>query len=290
MRRLVPALLLLALGALLVPGLAVSGEGFEPIERCSYLETGAPGPVNNELLVEVDESELIRDGSRILVRNGFEDTVRCSGPREATVDNIDVIRFRVESIGPQIDLLGGPLGAGATVEADGSSELELVIEGDRTTGAHVDGTKGDDWIVAGKLPSGRTGVNLNPEADGATPDVDLTMPSGDHLGLGLTRGNDRFDGSGDSLLPPAQVGTFIYGMGPGADEVIGTAARGVIVGGPGHDRIVGGARHERIGAGPGNDTILVRGGGRDDVECGAGEDAYARDSADKIDHCETPVR
>ena len=76
----------------------------------------------------------------------------------------------------------------------------------------------------------------------------------------------------------------------------GTSKRNVIVGSrwfdyvcakDGNDKVEPRGNADVVVAGDGNDLVLVRGGGRDRVQCGRGRDRVVADRTDVVDHaCE----
>ena len=59
----------------------------------------------------------------------------------------------------------------------------------------------------------------------------------------------------------------------------------------GNDRVEPRGNADVVVAGDGNDLVLVRGGGRDRVQCGRGRDRVVADRTDVVDHaCEVVER
>jgi RTX calcium-binding nonapeptide repeat (4 copies) len=253
-----------------------------PLEApdCRYVVAAPPGVGGNYLLIERNESlGLRRVGEEVGVfkLHGAGPRVECEG-RPATVDDIDRILFRPPGAGHQLTIeeSAGPFAPGATPEP-GGDEIEIYARfpkrhpsPDHLTfpSVRVIGTAGPDQMRIGRVGRDRTGINLDPAADGAHPDADVIAYSVSpaHYTLDALQGNDRLDSSGtapefDGPLPEGSV---------------------TLDGGPGDDLILGGPRRDIVRAGPGDDTIYTR-GGDDVIDPGTGVDhAYAGPGDDRI--------
>jgi Ca2+-binding RTX toxin-like protein len=210
----------------------------------------------------------------------------------ATVNNTDTIAIDATAGTPTliaIDLTGGVLGPGATVETDGS-EIEITVNvPNGVPNLRVIGTSAADHIVAG---SG--GINLN--ADETTADADVTItgtPSividggdgDDVLSLGGGAGTtNAIRGSLVGVLGDDDLGAGVPGSayegGDGTDLVDYTAATALelanlatgqvaheaggtdiltsiedLIGSPGDDTIVGSSGDNDLTGGDGSDTL-----------------------------------
>jgi dienelactone hydrolase len=115
-------------------------------------------------------------------------------------------------------------------------------------------------------------------------------------GLGQ-RGTD--DADTPQTLPPSGAGDSIRGNGgkdhlrggggddclygnKGNDRLGGGQGQDRLKGGPGRDRLSGGPAPDKLGGGPGADVLRAKGGGRDIVKCGPGDDDVTADRRDKL--------
>jgi hypothetical protein len=245
---------------------------------------------------------------------------------QPTVHNTDQVVVRTdpdESTDVNISLEGGPLGPGATPEADGSSEIETRVESSPGEEVKFVGGSEGDWFRFGTT-GGAEGVNLNAQDEPATPDVDATMilappspPSEDdwpgawaRTGAGndavTTDGGPEFDGpiggaiieqggAGDDALS-ASSGRFTgLNGGPGNDTISAAGRYTIIRAGSGSDIVIGGPGQQFVelgrgqdfaSTGPGKDGISAFDHTKDRVLCGAGRDFVGRDRADKVPGCE----
>lgn len=278
---------------------------------CSY--AGAP---TNRLTVTADRGafgEIYRRGSEIMVGESLEHPRLCSGG-EPTVLNTDTIKVvtRGGFSFVELDLGGGAFGPGATPEADGASEVEIVFSG-RGAFASVRGTSRADEFHWG--PGGvQAGLNLNPRNSG-DQDVDVTVrgrfsflvavgAAGDDTiipapgGVGPNEAGVFSDGGtgNDLLIAPPSGGGTLEG-GPGKDRLIGGSdflgdnldggsGNDRVVGGAGPDVIKGGRGRDLLSGGRGRDRINSRDSTRDRVRCGPGRDRVKADRRDRLGGCE----
>ena len=228
----------------------------------------------------------------------------CAGG-SATVTNTDLIavdaaataRFGVVSF----ELGAGPLAPGATPEADGTSEIEVRANMfARSDFVEIVGTGLTDTIHMGTLPSGATGINLNAATE-AAPDSDLEVAGVDGVGVAAGDGNDVVRGRGSpGFVGPVsrRTGISILG-GPGRDLLMAGRGSFFVFGAGGRDRILGsqssdliesGKGRDLVKAGRGRDLVITAEGGRDRVNCGAGNDLGLVDRKDRARGCERPRR
>jgi hypothetical protein len=238
-------------------------------------------------VARVGSTNLLRVGNAITV-NG----VACGG---ATVTNTDTITLHANKKqtddNVSIDLRGGYFAPGATPEASGTSEIEIVSDlgGDGGDTIIVYGSDGPDTLVAGS-----SGAALNGDGDadvipvGPTPrwrmfggggnDV-VRRDGGFGTGTPVTRDGEARGDDGDDLV----VG------GPGKDRLTDGLGSDVVQGGGSGDVItLNGGGHDVVDAGPGNDTITaqgVNGGSVSDLAGGSGIDTFdvAQGTVDHID-------
>lgn len=233
---------------------------------------------------DLAEVRIRRAGERIDISDlDHEPKVSCGVT--PTVTGIERIEIDTDDLVlVELDLGGGPLAPGFSVEPDGSAEIEVLATG--TSIVRVEGGRGADHFRLGAA-AGVVGVNLNPGS--RDHDLDVVTPSGDPVLLFPKGGPgpDRLDvagriptvaflegGSGNDTL--RAVGTFnaILEGGEGRDTIVGTPAADVIVPGSGPDTI------RALG---GSDGILLgRDRQRDRIGCGGGDD-FVTDRPDRFD-------
>jgi Ca2+-binding RTX toxin-like protein len=100
------------------------------------------------------------------------------------------------------------------------------------------------------------------------------------------RGGESLVGTsfGDTIR--ARGGRDRVRAGRGDDCVFGGKGKDALAGNGGGDTIGGGKGADRVNGGAGADTVRVRGGGRDRVRCGPGEDVAVVDRKDRARDCE----
>ena len=279
--------------------------------RCSY--SGVP---DNRLTVRADRqalTQILRRGQEIVVRESFSQPQTCSGG-VPTVLNTDTIQVEVARGDNFVDLLvaGGGFAPGATPEAEGASEIEVVLSGPDAFGEVIGTRRADEfhWLQEGR----HAGLNLNPRSAG-DDDVDVTVTGGEFAFLlaNGAGGKDRIvpapgsvvretisshGGAGDDhLIAPPNTGGVLDG-GPGDDVLTGGRTFNNLIAGRGDDHITGGAGPDLIDivdGGPGRDFIIAGAGPdrinsrdtvRDRVRCGAGRDDVKADRRDRLRGCE----
>ncbi|HYU62103.1 MAG TPA: CocE/NonD family hydrolase [Solirubrobacterales bacterium] len=101
-----------------------------------------------------------------------------------------------------------------------------------------------------------------------------------------TKKDDHLEGteSGDTIKG-RRGDDRIRGNG-GDDCVKGNSGEDRVKGNDGEDKVSGGTGEDTLSGGDGEDTIKARGGGRDKVRCGKGEDTAVVDPRDKVHGCE----
>src|SRR5918999_1688679 len=154
---------------------------------------------------------------------------RCLGTNLRRVDRIRAVgRGGAQSV--TIDLAGGPFAPGATVEGDGSDEVEFEV----ALGAGEDllsirGNEGPD-----ALSFGTTGINL--DTTESTGDADVALDGVETVAVRSSDGDDRITGMGDlGAGEPFALPLEVDG-GLGDDEVVGGDVGDRLEGGPGLDR------------------------------------------------------
>ena len=250
-----------------------------------------------------DEEGLVRrrgEEIRVLAPTGAErpawEAIDCGGT--ATVNNTDLIRMRIDSVGSttgRLSLRRGPFAPGAAPES-GIPEIEILTFARRADAELlVEGTRGDDRFRAGRL-EGAGWVNLNPNAEGASPDADLRLPSAGRapIGFEMGRGNDSVTANGGPEFD-RRLGAKLVNLrlGRGADYYRGRHPRAWVFPGRGADTVVTGRRRDLVFDVRGDDSIrtgrapdgVLEVGGRDRVWTGKGDDlVYAKDGRrDRVD-------
>jgi Ca2+-binding RTX toxin-like protein len=242
--------------------------------RCHY------SPPNRLLEVTATDAftRVVRVGDAIEIDDG-QQLAKCTGPTPTVLDSDRVQITHTGSSADVIDLRGGPFSPGASLEPQGSPEIEIEYVG--PTFLNVRGTQAAD-----RLSFGAGGINLNGDDD-----TDVTG----QFSVLLVEGR----GSDDLLSPQPDyttaAGRRVMLGGAGRDRLIATPDGAFLHGGNGRDRLIGGARADNLTGGRGND--LIRGGkGRDliraidnrkdRVSCGPGFDRAKVDGVDRIKGCE----
>jgi Ca2+-binding RTX toxin-like protein len=186
-----------------------------------------------------------------------QDTIEVEGIACGSVQTVDTVAVDLnfqESVTLVFDLGGGAFANGATLENDGSSEIEFTVtEMGQVTRARVIGTDGDDSISFGDrdlapLNQIVTEINLNAAVDGANPDEDVrfAIQPSDLTVLG--------EGGNDVLT----------GAGLGAPGSLPTGRPMLLVDGPGTDSLTGGANSDEFFTDDGDAGDAFSGRGRED--------------------------
>jgi hypothetical protein len=237
----------------------------------------------------VSIAQVNRSGDAIVVSDLLKPPIGCAGG-SPSISNTDRVLLRPTNggSGTDVNLTGGPFAPGATLEPDGSSEIEFDFVGDGIV--DVNGTPGADVLTWGP----NDGLNLNFGFNG-DHDVDVTpSPSKD----GFIEAN----GAGGPDLIQAQVDSSGAGIvsdgGPGNDTLIAPPAGGILYAGRGRDKVIGGGfdlisggrGKDLIRAGQGVDEIDAVDGAKDRIFCGSGRDNVTADRVDKLHGCEHVFR
>jgi len=250
---------------------------------------------------------------RLWVEDGrimWTDLVTTAPCGAATVTNTDTIHLVPPRFGffseVTIDERTGRFAPGATREATGESEIEIVVSPRFGGGVtEVLGTSGDDTIAVG-----RRGIALNGDGDAdvifgvpddsaagllidAGPGDDLVTGKGG-LGTGASTSAplSLFGGTGVNQLVGGRAGDLLSDSLPGArngnlrgmggpDVLQGSPAHDVLQGGDGADRLTGSAGRDVLLGGRGPDQIDALDGERDVVVGGEGTDRARLDSLDR---------
>lgn len=190
------------------------------------------------------EVEIVVTGANqdtVLTRQGqtlkVDDDV-CQG---ATMDDIDRIVVKEQTtdggLNLHVDLSGGLFEPGATPEADGSSEVEIVFEF---------GTQEDDYDSIGvigtsdpdEITIGDNGASYTTDGD-ADIEFDGDLPALRSRGIGEGGADIVSSRGGRGTGPGVTYGTSLFG-GDGADQLLGGPGGDFIEGGEGPDIVDGG--------------------------------------------------
>jgi len=240
-----------------------------------------------------DYSDYYDEQSQILIP--------CSGgtPTVTNIDHVSVVQSPTAQFGSvTIDEGAGPLGPGATPEADGSSEIEfgLNLPGRRSS-VGVKGSDAPDAIQIGTLPSSAPGINLNVQADRSSPDVDVEAAGVRDFEVDSEGGDDSVSAmGGPGFAGPLRSG-FLFATGGAGNDFLqggplgaalgGEEGRDLLIGSPREDLLDGGSNKDKIFAGHGSDRVYAADGTKDLVICGAGKRDYVVDDLiDRSLHCE----
>ena len=255
--------------------LAAAAGGADLRISCEIVSAGPAGP-RGDVLKIVDHTITVtsiddEDGEIVVYNNLYRNPIVCSGGTP-TVTDIDAIEFRTERGAPFIGYHGdGPLGPGATPEPGSGSEIEIsVVEEDEEPVLNVGGSQGDDSIEVGMLGKDEIGVDLNPRADGAAGDADVTMkvrPGSDsYIRINGRDGDDELSAlGGPAFTAPVEVERLNLIGGPGDDHLAGGPGRDSLNGELGNDVMLGGRGRDNLVIGPGRD-VAEGGKGADRIE------------------------
>ncbi len=300
MRRLALLASALILGVLLWPA---SSQAF-----VACTKSGTELTVN--LTADDDSVSFQRFGSRIAVLTGdvldeYEDydeggeiLIPCEGgiPTVEDIDHVSVIQSPDADFGDvAIDESAGPLGPGATGEADGRSEIEFDVSlPGRRSSLAIGGTDAPETFQMGTLPSGAAGVNSDSLS---SSDLEVVASGMREILVFAEGGNDLVTSmGGPGFVGPLRGVAGSADGGAGNDRLVAGPTGSGFEGGEGRDRIVGSGRRDFVEGGSGHDTILARGGDdfifafdrkKDRVICGAGKgDRATADMRDRVKGCE----
>ena len=220
-------------------------------------------------LGDVTEHRLVRSGANLLVQ---PDALTCGA---ATVTNTDTVNVVLQP-GSQfaVDLSGGVLGPGSSLEGT-TAEIEVAVtQAGTATGAEL-------LVVRGAATGETFGVGAAGVAVNNDTDVDITYPalttqllldagagvdtvSADNtLGAGAPLTNQRQLvrlGDGDDTFN-GSTGTDRIEGGEGDDQIdVGDGITNSLDGGPGDDFLTGGTGSDAIFDGTGADTVIAASG------------------------------
>jgi Ca2+-binding RTX toxin-like protein len=200
--------------------------------------------------------------------------VPCGAATNANTDTIFVFGSSGAKERLVVNLTGGPFAPGATAEAAGASEIEIVTSlGGPNDEILVLGSVADETLVAGS-----TGMAFTNDADadltysGAPAYAELQGGGGRNVltaqgGFGTgaafagkttimagALGDELHGGNGEDLLVGGNGADAISGWG-GVDQLWGLAGNDTLNGGDGNDALVGGAGADSLSGGADNDLL-----------------------------------
>lgn len=217
------------------------------------------------------EATVVREGQDLRVYQNQTKPVMCpAGTNVTTIDTIEIDDITTGDIGFTIDLSGGPFAPGATPEAGGDSEIEIVVDfnpGSLTQRLTVIGSSDADHIAAGSFGFGGSGIRLNTDDD--TDDVQLSNV--DLLTILAGKGKDDASGAGGFGFDMPYFGRLVIDGGNGRDFLKAGSEGAKLRGRGGRDLLVGRKKADTLNGGPGSDTARGR-GGRDRLVGGPGDD------------------
>lgn len=260
----------LSLVALAVP--FVSAAPARAANVSCQVRSGGAGGAEGNVLEILDSSDSVthidREGDEIVISNNADEGPAVCARAVPTVHNIDRIEYTTESGVPFINYHGdGPLGPGATDEPGGDEIEIVVVESYDPKVVNLGGTPEADRIEIGQR-NRRVGINLNAQADGGSPDADLTVPlgKGEHVFLRVIGrdGDDEIGALGFAGFPEPVLAAeqLVMTGGPGDDVLRGGPTRDALSGNDGNDELLGGRGNDKLVVGPGRD--LAKGGKGDD--------------------------
>jgi Ca2+-binding RTX toxin-like protein len=237
-------------------------------------------PPNRLLEVTATDAftRVVRVGDAIEIDDGHE-LVKCTGPTPTVLDSDRVQITHTGSSADVLDLRGGPFAPGASLEPQGSPEIEFEYVG--PTFLDVRGTPAAD-----RLSFAAGGINLNGDDDTdvtgqfsvllveGTGGDDVISPQADYAAAAARR--VLLGGGGRDTLTATPDGAFLHG-GNDRDRLIGGARADNVTGGRGRDLILGGK---------GRDLVRAIDNLRDRVSCGPGFDRAKVDGIDRVRGCE----
>jgi hemolysin type calcium-binding protein len=209
------------------------------------------------------------DGNLIFTKDGGNLPLNCvGGGAVATTTNTDRVNVFAQAKGASdgvvLDQLRGAFAPGATPETDGSSELELAVNG-QAGHVSVFGTPGDDVMRVGADRSGASVMDLGPDLD-----QDVTITAASDISLGGGDGADVLSGQGFDDFAEARLPLGFSG-------------------GSGDDHIFGGLGVDHFSGNAGNDTLVTADGQAELVSGGPDTDGDVRDGGDTLSSVEVSV-
>jgi hypothetical protein len=291
--------------------LAVALTGFGagliwPPASSAFVACSHSGGTLTANVTDEDEAlQLTRFGEQIAVVAGGEFgegggvLIACSGSTP-TMTNTDLVAVEGSVQEDQLvvlDLATGPLGPGATPEADGTSEIEVRLNMPGPDSyVLLEGSAGTDTMTLGVTAGGSSGINANAGAEPAgRGDADVELVGAALPYLRTFGGDDVISGiGGDGFTGPLPIAFGVL-AGPGRDVLTAGSGGGLLAGRGGRDLLLGSNAPDGLYPGKGKDTVLASGGRdyvlsigdrTDRVRCGPGRDRLVSDRKDHRKGCE----
>lgn len=206
--------------------------------------------------------------------------VPCGAATSVSTDTIYVYGSAGAKERLVVNLTGGPFTPGATAEASGSSEIEIVTSlGGPNDEILVLGSVADETLVAGSA-----GMAFNNDGDAdltsTTPPAYIELQGGGGRNVLTAQGGFGTGGAfaGRTTIMAGALGDELHG-GNGDDLLVGGAGNDAISGYVGVDQLWGLGGNDTQNGGDGNDA-LIGGAGIDSLSGGNGDDLL--DAVDTI--------
>jgi Ca2+-binding RTX toxin-like protein len=201
------------------------------------------------------QASLDVSGGAIRVHDGALGAADLCPPATPTVTNTDTINVNDTSGGDSVllvSLQGGTFAPGENIAPPTPDATGPEIEINYTAGAGIDrveveGSDNADTFDLAQAAPGGFNANLNPAADGATPDCDDVAATGVENVIARGRGgDDDINASGCGGLPALDPDTL---------SLEGNNQEDMLRGGPGGDSIKGGTQADNLSGGAGDDSL-----------------------------------
>jgi RTX calcium-binding nonapeptide repeat (4 copies) len=252
-------------------GAAVCGAAFAAVPALASASPCTYDPVHKVASV-VDASGVnqLRVGvsnTLIFTKDGGNPAANCGGATTGNTDRINVFAAaKGASDGVVLDESNGAFAPGATPEADGNSEIELVLSGQ----------------------SGHLSVFGTPDDDIMRVRQGSRAPVNNVLGIGADDDDDVVFTASDLSLSGGDGADFLSGQGFGFEGLPVSFPLG-LSGGAGDDVIFGGNAVDHFSGNAGNDTLHTNDGNAELVSGGPGADNAVRDGSDTLFDVESSV-
>lgn len=212
---------------------------------------------------------LRRDGTDIEITNdSMGGELTCTGGTP-TINNTDTIELSGPlAVAPAVyfDLKKGYMTPGEENESPELSEIEIDTLWQEGFFGLGGGTNVDRFKFGEALGGPAVKMNQDSDTDGLLGTTQSILLRGEG-------GDDKLSGKGGpGFIGPVEIFMTIEG-GSGNDRITGGGNRDVLYGEGGRDRVKGG---------DGRDIIEIKGGKKDRVRCGAGNDKVFADGKDRI--------
>ena len=226
-----------------------------------------------------DDARISRAGSDIVIRDGDQATVACTGGAP-TVTNTDAISA-FNQPGGELNALRilqpGSFAPGATPEA-GDDEIEIFVNLNDAENSGVSLQGGSGSSGGESIRFGGNGINLNATAAEDQPDADVFLNNVPRVGALGGDGADTFGAQGGAGTGGALTNGVVFLGEDSADVLTGGEGNDVLFGGRGNDALHGMGGSDELLPGPGDETI-DGGAGTDMASFGDGSTGVSVDLA-----------